>query len=76
MISAPVPASTKPQTIKDRLFILMDTILKDGTLIPPTYHPIIKNVVKGFLQRAEDEQIEKQIKELRDVYLPWLLGEK
>jgi len=70
------PTTTQTQTIKDRLFVLMETLLNDGTLIPKTYHPIIKNLVRGFLARADETQLRQQIKEMSETYIPWLLGEK
>lgn len=70
----PTTTPTKPQTVKDRLYVLMEMLLDEGTMIPKAYIPIIKNVVKGFLKSADEENLKTQIKELSSKYIPWLLN--
>jgi len=71
-----IQEQTQTQTVKERLFILMEMLLDEGTMIPRAYVPIIKNVVKGFLKSADEENLKTQIKSLASEYIPWLLGEK
>jgi hypothetical protein len=62
-------------SIQDRLYTLLKSVLNDGVLIPSMYHPVIMNLVKGFLKRTSPDDLRKQILFLRDNVIPWVLGE-
>lgn len=65
----------KPASLNARLFALLDSVLKDGSFIPPMYHPVILNLVKPFLQKTPESDLREQIIKLRDEIIPFILGE-
>ena len=59
--------------IASRIYALLQSILEDGTMIPKMYHPIIDNLIKSYLKRANEAQLKKVIEKLRDELIPWVL---
>jgi hypothetical protein len=59
--------------IADRLYKLLTSILEDGTVIPAMYHKVILNLVKPFLLKSSDSDLESLISRLRDELIPWIL---
>lgn len=76
-----VNTSDKPapvETIASRLFGLLASMLEgeDGdSPIPAMYHPIILNMVRGFLKRTKEPDLRILIEKLRDELIPWILGD-
>lgn len=70
---------THPTIIKtniaQRLEALLQTVLTDNNLIPAMYHKVIMNMVKSYLVKADESELVKHIKQLRDDVIPFLLGE-
>jgi hypothetical protein len=64
---------TKTTTLKDRLFALLDTLLDDNESIPGPYRPVIRNLVKGYLNKAKPEEMHDLIVKMRDEVIPFLL---
>jgi len=60
--------------IASRIYALLQSILEDGTMIPKMYHPVIENLIKSYLKKANDEQLKKVIEKLRDELIPWVLN--
>ena len=58
-----------------RLYVLFEKILKDSSFVPAMYHPIVINVVKGFLKSTDESELLKQIFYLRDEIIPFIIGE-
>jgi hypothetical protein len=61
-------------TIQSRLVALLAQML-DESKIAAMYHPVINNMVKGYLSRADDSQVREMLLKIRDEIIPWLLGE-
>ena len=64
----------KGSQIAERIYSLLQTLLEDGTMIPKMYHPIIENLIKSYLKKANDAQLKKVIEKLRDELIPWVLN--
>lgn len=63
------------ESIANRLYQLLSTILKDNSVIPAMYHSIILNLVRPYLQKASDSELREMVLKLRDEIIPWILGE-
>jgi len=61
-------------TIKARLEALLETVI-DKSNFNKAFLPVIKNLAKGFLKNTSEEDIRKGLIELREKYIPWILGE-
>ena len=59
--------------IAERIYALLGTILEDGTMIPKMYHPIIENLIKTYLKKATEKQLQTVIENLRDKLIPSIL---
>lgn len=69
------PDQIKPETtVKDRLGALVDAVI-DKSKLNRAFLPVIRNLAKNFLEEVSEEDIKNGIKELRDKYIPWILGE-
>ena len=63
------------ESIANRLYQLLSTILKDNSVIPSMYHSIILNLVRPYLQKASDSELSEMILKLRDEIIPWILND-
>lgn len=63
------------ESIANRLYQLLSTILKDNSVIPAMYHSIILNLVRPYLQKASDSDLSEMILKLRDEIIPWILND-
>lgn len=63
------------ESIANRLYQLLSTILKDNSVIPSMYHSIILNLVRPYLQKANDSELSEMILKLRDEVIPWILND-
>lgn len=63
------------ESIAERLYKLLSTILKDNSVIPAMYHSIILNLVRPYLQKASDSELREMIQKLRDEIIPWILND-
>jgi len=63
------------ESIANRLYQLLSTILKDNSVIPAMYHSIILNLVRPYLQKASDSELSEMILKLRDEIIPWILND-
>lgn len=61
-------------TIANRLYQLLSTILKDGSVIPAMYHPIILNLIRPYLQKASESDLQDMILRLQNDIIPWVLN--
>ena len=61
-------------TIKARLSALLEAVISK-TKINPLFLPTIKNLANNFLKDASEDDLRIGIIELRDKYIPWILGE-
>lgn len=59
-------------TIKDRLGAMVGAILQNSRF-NPAFIPVIRNLIKKFMEESTDEDLERGIEELRDRYIPWVL---
>jgi len=71
-MSAPNP--TQPATIKARLSALLEAVISK-TKLNPLFLPTIKNLANNFLKDASEDDLRNGIIELREKYIPWILGE-
>ena len=60
-------------TIKDRLFALLDSVL-DTSNFNQAFKPMISNLAKSFLDKASEDDLKKGITELQNVMIPWVLN--
>ena len=60
--------------IANRLYQLLSTILKDGSVIPAMYHPIILNLIRPYLQKASESDLQDMILRLQNDIIPWVLN--
>ena len=63
------------KTIAERLFSLLQIILRDNKTIPGMYHPIIINMVKPYLRETSESDLRTMILYVRDQVIPFILGE-
>ncbi len=63
------------ESIANRLYQLLSTILKDNSVIPAMYHSIILNLVRPYLQKASDSELREMILKLKDEIIPWILND-
>lgn len=68
------PIQTEPATIKARISALLEAVIST-TKINPLFLPTIKNLANNFLKDASEDDLKNGINELRDKYIPWILGE-
>ena len=61
-------------TIANRLYQLLSTILKSGSVIPEMYHQIILNLVRPYLQKASESELSDMILRLQNEIIPWVLN--
>lgn len=66
---------TESTTIKSRLLALLKTVLEDSR-VNRAYHPVIMNLVNGFLAKTGDAEIREGILKMRDEIIPWILNEQ
>lgn len=59
-------------TIKDRLFAILETVLKDSKF-NAAFQPMIVSLAKSFLANTSDADLRAGIVQLRDVMIPWVL---
>lgn len=60
--------------IANRLYQLLSTILKDSSVIPSMYHPIILNLIRPYLQKASESDLQDMILRLQNDIIPWVLN--
>jgi len=60
--------------MKERLRSILSTLLSSSR-IPAIYAPIIKGLIENFLKDISEEDLALYIRQLRDEFIPWLLGE-
>ena len=60
-------------SIKERLTALLEAVIAKSK-INPLFLPTIKTLAKNFLNDVSDEDLKNGIEELRDKYIPWILG--
>lgn len=68
------PAPVETLTIKDRLRALLQIVLQHSKL-NPLFVPTIRNLANNFIDDMQEAEIKNAIIELRDRFIPWLLGE-
>lgn len=61
-------------TIKERLTALLDVVIEKSKL-NRAFLPTIRNLAKNFIEEVSEADIKSGIIELRDKYIPWILGE-
>ena len=66
-------APNTANTIKERLFALLETVLKSGSF-NPAFHPMIINLARSFLAKATDEELKQGITQLQEKLIPWVLN--
>jgi hypothetical protein len=64
-----------PPTIAERLFFLLQAMLKESDSIPSMYHGVVVNLVKPYLRKAKEDELRNVIINIRDNVIPWILGE-
>jgi len=60
-------------TLKERIIALADTLLDDNDTIPGPYRPIVKNLMRNYLKKADPEQVEELLIRVRDQVIPFVL---
>ncbi len=65
----------KPQSIKERLYLVVKQMMKETSVLPPALTPVIDNLIKGYMSKASDTDIKNIVIQLRDVFIPWLLSD-
>lgn len=63
-------------SIKERLFAVFSQMMRESDILPKALRPVIEGLVKGYLQKATDEDIRKIILQIRKEFIPWLLDEQ
>jgi len=61
--------------MKEKLKQVIALLLKDSR-IPAMYAPISSSMVNKFVDDAKEEDLRGYVIQLRDEFIPWLLGEK
>jgi len=61
-------------TIKERIAAMLEIVLKKSKL-NPLFLPTIRNLATGYLNDMDEAELRKGIIELRETFIPWLLGE-
>jgi hypothetical protein len=65
--------TVKVTDLKDRIIALADTLLDDNETIPGPYRPIVKNLMRNYLKKADPEQVEELLIRVRDQVIPFVL---
>jgi len=60
-------------TLKDRLLALAETLLDDNDTIPAPYRPIVKNLMRNYLKKANPEQVEELLIRIQKEVIPFIL---
>lgn len=63
----------KTNTIKDRLITLLEVLIKQSSL-NPLFLPTIKSLAINFLKNADEAELRRGIVEVREKFIPWILG--
>jgi len=50
--------------------------MNESDAIPKTFKPVARNLVEGYLKKADPEQIREIITRVRDEVIPWILAEE
>jgi hypothetical protein len=61
--------------ILDRIYKLFKTFLNDNTLVPKKFHPVVDNLVREYLRKADPAGVRSAVEKMRDEIIPWLLSE-
>jgi len=64
---------TDVTTLKDRLLALAETLLDDNDTIPAPYRPIVKNLMRNYLKKANPEQVEELLIRIQKEVIPFIL---
>lgn len=56
-----------------KLESLFNEVMKDSDFIPAILRPTVKNLVSGYLAKADPTQVKKIIRDLDETIIPWLL---
>lgn len=62
------------ETIKNKVEKLFNQLMKDAP-IPAAFIPAARNLVVGYLKRADEGQLRTVIEGIRSEVIPWLLDE-
>lgn len=60
-------------TIKARLIALLEVLIKQSKL-NPLFLPTIKTLAFNFLRDADEAELRKGIIEVKEKFIPWILG--
>jgi hypothetical protein len=67
-------ATTQAPIIK-RLRALFESLMNESEIIPKAFKPVVKNLVEGYLNKADPTQVKEIIIRVRDEIIPWILRE-
>jgi hypothetical protein len=67
--------NTQPQIIA-RIRALFDSLMNESDAIPKAFKPAARNLVEGYLKKADPEQIRAIIEKVRDEVIPWILHDE
>jgi hypothetical protein len=59
--------------LKGRLLALAETLLDDNDTIPAPYRPIVKNLMRNYLKKADPAQVAELLVKVRDEVIPFVL---
>jgi len=65
-------ATTEAPIIK-RLRALFEQLMNEGDVIPAAFKPVAKNLVEGYIRKADPDQIKNIVIRIRDEIIPWIL---
>jgi len=65
--------ATKESGVKNRMIALAETLLDDNDTIPGVYRPIVKKLMRNYLEKAEQSQIEDMLNRVQKEIIPFVL---
>jgi len=67
--------TTTEAPIIKRLRALFESLMNESDVIPKAFKPVARNLVEGYIKKADPAQIREIIIRVRDEIIPWILRE-
>jgi hypothetical protein len=67
--------NTDTAPIIKRLRALFESLMNESDAIPATFKPVARNLVEGYIKKADPAQIREIILRVRDEIIPWILAD-
>jgi hypothetical protein len=68
--------TTAEGTILKRMRALFESLMDESELIPKSFKPVARNLVEGYLRKADPETVRAIVIRIRDEIIPWILHEE